>query len=1215
MKISALFDQTKDIHRPIEKVITYGASQEARLESEIAEYIVTESIEEQFESLLSKMQTAMESGGQNEVGVWVSGFYGSGKSSFTKYLGFALDDSVRVGDSPFIDLLQDRLHKPTTKALLSTLASKYPAAIVMLDLASEMIAGATMKEVSTVLYYKVLQWAGYSRNLKVAAFERKLKKDGRYDEFLKVISDKSGADWSAIQNDPLVVDSLVPEVAHQMYPEFFRSTSTFNTDASDIITFEDDRVAEMLDIVKEATGREYVVFVVDEVGQYVGSRDHLITNLDGLAKNLKNIGDGKAWIIGTAQQTLTEDDPRAALNAPELFKLEARFPIKIDLESRDIKEICYRRLLGKSTKGEEVLSELFDQHGQALRHHTKLLDARFYDAELDKEAFVNLYPFLPAHFDILLHLLGVLAKRTGGIGLRSAIKIVQDILIEGPDESDPVAEKPLGWLITTVTLYDALERDIRSSTGTVRSIYEGINKAVIRYPDSDLHQAVAKTVGLLQILDNLPITAHNVASLIHPAVDASSGHDEVDKAIQDLINDTIVPFGEKDGFLCFFSEKLNDIDQERGQIPLRAMETRRIFNESLREAFAPLPAVRLHGSLAVETGLKAMSGSLVSSLAGDRNSVQTLVSFVAPANYDTERTKLVEESRQRSSLSTVFLLGRISPDIDEKVAEVYRCREISQRYRNDPDQEVKEYCAGQADRATKLGIEIQHSIRQQLVQGSFVFRGQTTAVESLSNDLLESCKKHLADVANQVFDRYSEAPARADTTLAEKFLRAGNLKAITSTLDPLGLVQIQGGTPRVDCDHKALTSIKDYLDRNGTVEGRRLTDHFTGAPFGWSQDTLRYMIAALLVAGEVKLKVSGREVTVNGQQAIEALRTNNAFKPVGVALRDERPSNEVLVRASDRLTDLVGDTIIPHEQDISKAAAKHFSQVQHQIGPLAEKLDNLSLPGAEKIKNLSQELADIMLTDASDAPQRLGGEESSLYDSLKWASLVNTAFSQGMENTIRQLQVYRNDISALPNTGIPGRLQADLEEDLKTVQDRLGNEDFHKYATDYNSLLRTIKGHVSDATKELAENQKKAVKDAQEDLTRLPDWSELNSEEQSDVFARLEELIIEAPDDIKGLKMLINKDYEITQRASELKTRIQQMGQKRRLERLQEEKKKAEKEGKKKLTRSVTIPATKLKLEQLTELITQLQKIKDELEINSDIEVSIAIEEKDNNGV
>ncbi|TGM20253.1 hypothetical protein EHQ82_10800, partial [Leptospira selangorensis] len=87
MQIKSLFDTNKNIYRTIEKVITYGASQEERLKSEISEYIVTEKIENHFEDLISKMEAAMESQGQNEVGVWVSGFYGSGKSSFTKYFG------------------------------------------------------------------------------------------------------------------------------------------------------------------------------------------------------------------------------------------------------------------------------------------------------------------------------------------------------------------------------------------------------------------------------------------------------------------------------------------------------------------------------------------------------------------------------------------------------------------------------------------------------------------------------------------------------------------------------------------------------------------------------------------------------------------------------------------------------------------------------------------------------------------------------------------------------------------------------------------------------------------------------------------------------------------------------------------------------------------------------------------------------------------------
>ena len=411
MQIKQLFDPAKGIERAIEKVISYGADAEKRLKSEISEYVATDSIEEHFEDLLSKMQLAMEQGGENEVGVWVSGFYGSGKSSFTKYLGLAFDDSVAVEGRPFIDHLKDRLTKVKTKSLLTSVSKQFPAAVIMLDLASEQVAGATMEDVATVLYYKVLQWAGYSRNLKVAALERKLQKDDRYEEFLELFKNHAeGEEWKSLQNNELVVDGLIPTIAHEMYPQLFKTENSFTTETSEVIRFENDRVAEMIDIARQHSGKENIIFIIDEVGQYVGSRDNLILNLDGLAKNLKNIGDGKVWMIGTAQQTLTEDNEKAALNSAQLYKLKDRFPIQINLESSDIKEICYRRLLGKSPDGVDQLGKLFDQNGQALRHATKLEDARVYEADFDKESFVNLYPFLPAHFEVLLTLLGQLAK-------------------------------------------------------------------------------------------------------------------------------------------------------------------------------------------------------------------------------------------------------------------------------------------------------------------------------------------------------------------------------------------------------------------------------------------------------------------------------------------------------------------------------------------------------------------------------------------------------------------------------------------------------------------------------------------------------------------------------------------------------------------------------------------------------------------------------------
>ncbi len=564
----------KGINRTIEKVIAYATKQEDRLKAEISEYIVTESIEEQFRKLLDRMQRAMAAGGENEIGVWVSGFYGSGKSSFTKYLGFALDASQQIEGRAFLHFLCDRLDKSAVSIILKRVARDFPASVIMLDLASDMAAGATMEEISTVLYYKVLETCGYSRNLKVAALERRIEADDREAEFRDKIAQRlPNVTWEKLRNDPLAVDGLIPGLAYEMYPELFPDRKTFNKDTSDFFQFETERVRDMIDMVRRKTGKEHILFVLDEVGQYVAARDNLILNLDGLAKNLKSIGDGKVWVLATAQQTLTEDDPRAAFNSDKLFKLKDRFPIQVSLESNDIREICSRRLLGKSPTGQEQLEKLFDQYGQALRHNTKLSDTKAYSFELDRKSFTDLYPFLPAHFDILLNLLSALAKQTGGLGLRSAIKVIQDVLEEEHGELPPVADQSIGWLATTVTIYDAMVKDIE---GSFRTIHNAAQKTCLIYPNSPIHQAVAKTIAVLQILGNLPATPENIANLIHSKVDAAAQTEAVRAAIDEMMmqKEIGIPLTEADGSYKFLSEQLLDIEQERSRLNVRLSDAR-----------------------------------------------------------------------------------------------------------------------------------------------------------------------------------------------------------------------------------------------------------------------------------------------------------------------------------------------------------------------------------------------------------------------------------------------------------------------------------------------------------------------------------------------------------------------------------------------------------------------------------------------------------------
>jgi hypothetical protein len=697
---------------------------------------------------------------------------------------------LTIGGTPFIRYLQDRLHKPQTKALLNAVAQRFPAAVVMLDLASEMLAGATMEDVSTVLYFKVLQWAGYSRNLKVAAFERLIEKDGRTPELHERIARAlPGATWTRVQNNPLAIDGLIPKIAHEMYPALFPEAKSFSSSTEGFFQFEDRRVREMIDLVREKSGKPNILFIVDEVGQYIASRDNLILNLDGLAKNLKRLGDGKAWIIATAQQTLTEDDPRAALNSDKLYKLKDRFPIQIDLESSDIKEICYRRLLGKSPAGETELGKLFDAHGQALRHNTKLQDAKYYDADFSKESFTQLYPFLPAHFDILLHLLGALAKSTGGIGLRSAIKVIQDVL-KGEGGSKAMADQPVGWLATTITLYDELEKDIRRA---FTSIHQAVGKVRIRFPDSRLHQDIAKSVAVLRILGNLPVSVRNVASLMHPSVMVSLRLDTVRKAVEEMLGDVHVPLGEKDGSL---------------------------------------------------------------------------------------------------------------------------------------------------------------------------------------------------------------------------------------------------------------------------------------------------------------------------------------------------------------------------------------------------------------------------FTDASDAPQRLGAETSAIVDNLKWALEVKRVLDNGLDATLRDLQAHRRDIEALPDTGVPGELRRELSEDLGILSERLAKEDFYQHTADFNSQLTHLKGRVRDAVITLSEQQKLRLKEGVEDLQRIPEWEDLTQEERGNAVSRLDGLALAATQDLAGLKKLLARDYDINSTLEELKRSIQRQGQERVRQRMEEERAKAGDKGPVKLSRSINVPLKLTTAADLDALIQQLQEIKAQLNLYTEIELS-----------
>lgn len=1141
-KIRDLFEASRSLDRRIEKVISFDSTENDQLKREVTEYVVTDNIAKSFDRLLSNLNEGL-GGGSHEIGAWVSGFYGSGKSSFTKYLGFSLDPTRTIDGRPFLEWLQAQLKSAALKAQLGALAKRYPATVIMVDLASAQIAGATMVEISTVLYWTVMQWAGYSKDKKVAYLQFMLEKDGKMEAFETRIQELSkGKTWKQIQNQPLVVNQFASRLAHEFYPEVFPDATAFQKLRVDEAEKENERVAEMLELVRRRSGKPNIIFILDEVGQYIAARDNLILNLDGLAKNVKNLGGGKVWLIATAQQTLTEDDPNARFNSAKLFKLADRFPIRIDLEASDIREICYNRLLTKSPTGDKTLSALFDSHGPALKHHTQLTGTRYYKSALEKDDFRKLYPFLPQHFDILLALLGRLAKTSGGIGLRSAIKVIQDVLVDQSGLRSGqalLADAPVGELATTITFYDTLRLDIQRS---FKHVVEGVSRAEKAFGGDSFEAKVAKTIAVLQVLDDFPTSRENVAALLHPRLDASSQFEFVKAAVTALMEEKAIHLNEVDGKLRFMSEAVAEMEAAKGKINVFDRDLRKVLNEKLTQMFTHQPEVRLEGTRSVTAGMKTTVGAQAISLLGEREPIQYIIELVDSSVYDKRRDERITDSATLSNRSTVFWLARQDNDLERLLTEIVQCREVFNQNRNKTvEKEVGDYLNSQWQRAETLTGELEQRLRKTLSGGSFIFRSTPVAAAAQDGDVSAAASKHLEEVAQKVFSKYNLAPIQAEGSLAEKFLKTPNLQQIASQNDPLKLVVSSAGVKKINVDHHALLAIRDYLAKQGQVEGGKLLDDFFAPEFGWSKDTTRYLLSGLLVAGVIKLRIGGADVTVRGDSAIEVLRNNNAFKKAGVALRDSSISPEAKMRAADRLLQITGEQVMPLEQDISECVIKHFPELQRTYAPLEAKLGNCGLPGSDLASDLQESLTEILKGDASDATPRLGTEECALFDNLIWAREVQKAFSNGIEASVIQLRRHLKEIEDLPNVGATGDLATKTATQRADAASLIKRDDFFSQVPAIQTALQNLQIAVRDGCKALAADQTASLDREIGVIKSMPEWTRLGTEQQDAFSARLDKLKITVSEDLDGIRKLLNHQFTISTELERVKAEIREL--------------------------------------------------------------------------
>ena len=961
--IQSLFSTRRRIDRRIEKVIDYAALQDERLLAEIEEYEATDKVEGCFRTFLENYDQGVRGGQVTEIGVWVHGFYGSGKSSFTKYLGLALDPERSLAGRPFMEHLSQRLPSADVKALLTSVARRAPTAVIFLDLAAEQLAESTATSVSTVLYWKVLQQLGYSKEKKLAQLELTLERQGKTEEFRHLYRERWHEDWESIHNDPVLGNARAAQIVTQILPAEFPTPESFSR-----LRFEEaknlrDRAQDIIDLVRRKTGKQNILFLVDEAGQYVAPRVELILNLDGLVRAFKELGQGKVWMVATGQQTLAEIVAKAQYNSAELNRLQARFPVSIELDASDIKAITYRRLLTKTSEAETRLKEMFRGSGQALITYTRLSGTVLYRTDPDTDTFVQFYPFLPHHFDLLLELIRTLARSAGGIGLRSAIKVIQDVLVDVnrllPAGTTKLAERPVGTLACADDFYNTLRNDIYK---VLPHVVAAVERTAQVFPARPLAVRVAKAVAALQTVEGFPCSGENIAALLYPSVGAPSLLPEVRDVLRDMLAVSEIGLIEdpKAGGYVFLSDKVRPLQKKRGDMPVLSGDTTRIRNEALKKVFDPQPAARLENTKEVKAAVR--SGKFL--IVGDGEDMTVRLEWVDDGLWDTRRTILLTETAaQPEWLNAVAWLVRNSDAVEELLPEIYRSEQIAlQIDERSADRDEAQYLRAQLKQAESYRSEAERLLKQALMAGTLIFRGRPTPAAEAGNTIEAAARTVLGRAAQDVFKYYHLAPVRAGTDLAGKFLTVDRFDRITPEQDPLTLVAKKGGSTQVNIGHPALAeALRAFQDRlqevgGGRLWGNAIQDFFAGPPYGWSKDTVRYLFAALLVAGKIEFHTAEGTLRVAGPKAGEACRSTLAFNRVGVSLRGAPPDPEALDRAAKCLQNIFGDTVvIPFEDSISRAVRRNLPGLLEAVGALPDRLRLLMLPGEERAIGLKSQ--------------------------------------------------------------------------------------------------------------------------------------------------------------------------------------------------------------------------------------------------------------------
>ena len=530
MQLDQIF--AKDIQRPIEGVIK--ADDATHLATEVDEYVLTNEAAKGLEILLEEYTSYT-----NANGVWISGFFGSGKSHMLKMLAHLLGDVE--GQAYPRQNVSDSFRAKTPDAFLPGLlnkADRIPGKSLLfnIDQKATLIAKDQTDALLKVFVKVFDESRGYHGNQgHVARFERDLDNRGQYQDFQEAFERIAGIPWAQGREQSALegpsIDRAFAEVNGGTADDIIKQYS-----AAYSVSIEDfaDEVKTWLDTQVDPTFR--LNFFVDEVGQFIGSDARLMLNLQTIAESLNTKCSGRAWVFVTSQEDMEKVlGDRTRQQGNDFSKIQARFKTRLKLTSADVEEVIRKRLLEKNDAGVGALSVIYaEQHANFKTLFDFVDGAQTYRNYTDEAHFVGTYPFVSYQFPLFQAAIegisdhNVFEGRNSSVGERSMLGVVQQV-------AKDIGNVEVGQLAT----FDSMFADIRAS---LKSAAQRSIDVAERNLDNDLAIRLLKALFLVKYVESFQATTRNLTVLVYDrfGLDLPALSEQVKEALTVLETQTYI---------------------------------------------------------------------------------------------------------------------------------------------------------------------------------------------------------------------------------------------------------------------------------------------------------------------------------------------------------------------------------------------------------------------------------------------------------------------------------------------------------------------------------------------------------------------------------------------------------------------------------------------------------------------------------------------------